>query len=66
LLPEDDPAAAKRLIDKTDKPIILVGHLPHLSALVSALTESSREIQFHTAVVALVKKDAGWQIEWMV
>jgi len=65
LSPRDDPDDAKALIDKTDQPLMLVGHLPHLSNLVSALTGSSQEVPFHTAdVVALMDDSQGWQIEW--
>ena len=68
LAPLDDPAAAKALAEEADRPLVLVGHLPHLSRLVAALTESQQEVvKFQMGgVVALVKEEAGWQVAWML
>ena len=68
LAPLDDPAGAKALIEQADRTLMLVGHLPHLSRLVSALTGSQQEVvKFQMGgVVALVKAEAGWQIAWML
>ncbi len=68
LAPLDDPAAAKTLIERTDLPLMLVGHLPHLSRLVSALTGTEHEVvKFQMGgVVALVSADPGWQVAWML
>src|SRR5207247_10079181 len=65
LSPRDDPDDAKARIDKTDQPLMLVGHLPHLSNFVSALTRSAQEVPLHTPnVVALMDDSHGCQITW--
>jgi phosphohistidine phosphatase len=68
LAPLDDPAVAKALIEQEARPLMLVGHLPHLSRLVSALIGTDREIvKFQMGgVVALVKAEPGWQVAWML
>ena len=68
LAPMDDPARAKALIEQADLPVMLVGHLPHLSKLVSALIGMDRAVvQFQMGgVVALVKAESGWQVAWML
>lgn len=68
LSPMDDPARAKALIEQAEHPLMLVGHLPHLSKLVSALIGMEREIvQFQMGgVVALVQAESGWQVAWML
>ena len=68
LAPLDEPATAKALIEGADRSLMLVGHLPHLSRLVSALTGTQQEsVKFHMGgVVALVRGEAGWQVVWML
>ena len=68
LAPLDDPAVAKALIERTDQPLMLVGHLPHLSRLASALTVTEHEVvKFQMGgVVALVQTEPGWQVAWML
>jgi len=68
LAPLDDPAAAKALIEQAEQPVMLVGHLPHLSKLVSALAGTEHEVVMFQmgGVVALVKGESGWQVAWMI
>lgn len=68
LAPLDAPAVAKSLIDQANRPLMLVGHLPHLSRLVSALIGTEREVvRFQMgSVVALVEAEPGWQVAWML
>lgn len=68
LAPLDDPAVAKTLIEQEEHPLMLVGHLPHLSRLVSVLIGTEREVvKFQMGgVVALVKTEQGWQVAWML
>lgn len=66
LAPLDDPNEAKRLIEESKEPLMIVGHLPHLSRLVSSLVigEPEREvIKFRMAgVVGLSKVEDRWLI----
>ncbi|RLC73076.1 MAG: phosphohistidine phosphatase SixA, partial [Chloroflexi bacterium] len=68
LSPLDDPNMAKNLIETSPEPLMLVGHLPHLSRLASALVlgEAGREIiRFRMGgVVCLVWVGEGWQFGW--
>lgn len=68
LAPLDDPAVAQVLIEQADRPLMLVGHLPHLSRLVSVLTGTESEVVTFQmgGVVALVKAEPGWQVAWML
>ncbi len=68
LAPLDDPTTAKVLVDQAEQPVMLVGHLPHLSKLASALIGMEREIvQFQMGgVVALVQAESGWQVAWIL
>jgi phosphohistidine phosphatase len=66
--PSDDPREAKGLIDSAPAPLMICGHLPHLSRLASLLTLGSAEkdvIRFKTGgVVCLGRSDGRWAIEW--
>lgn len=68
LLPQDDPAIAKAEVEAAEKPILLVGHLPHLSRLVTLLVSGTAEaevMEFAPATVVCCGKDGSkWQIAW--
>ena len=70
LAPHDDPEAARRLIEQATEPVVLVGHLPHLSRLVSLLLvgEPGREIvTLHAGgIAALGRREAGWRLLWLM
>jgi len=64
----DDPQEAKLLVEQAERPVMLVGHLPHLSRLAAALIAGDTEIEvvrFKMAgVVCLGFSDAGWAVNW--
>jgi len=66
--PLDDPQQAKRLIQQAERPLIIVGHLPHLSRLVSLLvlgTPDKEVIKFiKGGVVCLSQRNDNWLVEW--
>lgn len=69
--PVDNPKIWTDRLSKTEKNIMLIGHLPHLSKLVSQLTTGSMEkeiVQFNNAgIVCLNRNESGtWSIEWMI
>jgi len=68
LLPQDDPAIAKAELEVSGEPIMLVGHLPHMSRLASLLVygNADREaVAFRPAtVVCCSRQGSGWKIAW--
>jgi phosphohistidine phosphatase len=70
LAPGDEPEKAREEIDATREPLMLVGHLPHLSRLASALLvgDSQREIiRFEPAAIAcLARVERGYHVEWIL
>lgn len=67
LSPEDDPIVARGELDAAEEPLMLVGHLPHLSRLVSLLVRGDPEIQSvdftPAAVVWLSRSKRTWAIK---
>jgi phosphohistidine phosphatase len=68
LLPQDDPAVAKAELEAADRPIILVGHLPHLNRLLALLISGSMEsgaMEFPPATMVCCSNDGPkWTISW--
>jgi phosphohistidine phosphatase len=68
LAPNDDPAEAARLVLQSSAPILLVGHLPHLSQFASLLLvgDPAREvIAFRPGgVVCLSQENGRWRLSW--
>lgn len=68
LLPQDDPSIAQAELETAESPIMLVGHLPHLSRLASLLVSGQMEtevIQFVPATIVCCATDvSGWKIVW--
>ena len=66
--PLDDPQDAKRSIEQAERPLMIVGHLPHLSQLASLLilgTSENEIVRFRMAgVVCLGESDKKWLIQW--
>ncbi|MCK4460189.1 MAG: phosphohistidine phosphatase SixA [candidate division Zixibacteria bacterium] len=71
LKPMDDPAIWIDRLTAEEKDIMLVGHLPHLSRLVSRLVckdEATTVVAFRNAgVVALGRDDINaWSVSWII
>jgi len=70
LAPMDDPMEIGEAIGGVDAPVVLVGHLPHLSRTVSHLVagHADREIVAfrNGALVRLVETEEGWRIDWIL
>ncbi len=68
--PEDDPESAREEIELARDPLMLVGHLPHVSRLTSLLVidRDVRElVAFGTAtLVRLERSPSGWRVRWVV
>ena len=68
LAPLDDPHIAERLVRQAKEPLVIVGHLPHLSRLASLLILGNAEkdvIQFTMGgVVCLTRSDDRWLARW--
>jgi phosphohistidine phosphatase len=70
LAPTDEPETAKVEVEAARAPLMLVGHLPHLSRLASLLLvgDAGRElIRFRNgAVVCFVRTESGWALQWVL
>ncbi|MBI9097158.1 MAG: phosphohistidine phosphatase SixA [Spirochaetaceae bacterium] len=70
LNPNDPVQSVMVELDKIDKNTMIVGHLPHLSRLLSKLLqiEMDREIlQFqNSGIVCLKKEGTSWKLLWSV
>jgi phosphohistidine phosphatase len=68
LRPEDDPQAAARRIRQAHRPLAIVGHEPHLSALASLLVVGAAEppafVFKKSAVLALEPDGRHWLVRW--
>ena len=68
LAPNDDPTIAQLEIEGAPDPIMIVGHLPHLSRLVSLLVTGDPEknrVEFPTAaMVCLTRHAHTWKVDW--
>jgi phosphohistidine phosphatase len=68
LLPQDDPSIARAELETAESPIMLVGHLPHLSRLASLLVSGQMEsevVQFAPATMVCCATDvSGWKLAW--
>ena len=70
LAPNDPVAPVADMINKSNKNIVIAGHLPFLSKLTSLLingSESREVVKFKQGgVVALERTDSGYLISWMI
>jgi phosphohistidine phosphatase len=70
LAPDDDPETARAMLQATSEPLMIVGHLPHLSLLASALLvgAAGKEIvSLQTGAMAcLVRTQGGFRLEWLL
>jgi len=70
LAPNDDPEKARAELEAAGEPLMIVGHLPHLGLLVSALVLSDPRkdlIQLPTGAMAcLVRTKEGFRLEWLL
>lgn len=68
LSPQDDPLVAKVELEAAQWSLMLVGHLPHLSRLVSLLIVGDAEkdiVDFPAAaVVCLYHAKGTWEVKW--
>lgn len=68
LSPLDDVGLAKSIVEEAKEPLMLVGHMPHLSKLTSSLIlgrDDLEVVKFRTSgVVCLVKDERGWKLAW--
>jgi phosphohistidine phosphatase len=68
LAPLDDLGKAQELVQEAEKPLMIVGHLPHLGRLASLLVLGTpvKEIVKFTmgGIVCLNRSDNIWSIQW--
>jgi len=70
LLPQDDPTVARAELENAHEPVMLVGHLPHMSRLAALLIngDTDREaVEFSPATLAcMAHEKATWQVAWVL
>ncbi len=70
LLPEDDPSDVAAELEAIGDDVCIVGHMPHVSYLVSMLVAGSGAplVRFETAAMACLEREApgSWRILWHV
>lgn len=70
LAPGDEPDRVRAELEAAGEPFMLVGHLPHLSRLVSALVLGDSEAKIiwpdAGAMVCLAKTDRGFRLLWVL
>ncbi|MBX3737143.1 MAG: phosphohistidine phosphatase SixA [Candidatus Didemnitutus sp.] len=70
LKPDDDPTLVARKLGDARKPVAVVGHDPHLSALASLLVvgkaEPARFRLKKAAVLRLERSSGGWTARWLI
>jgi phosphohistidine phosphatase len=70
LTPDDEPARARAACEAAGEPVMLVGHLPHLGRLASALlvdNPGKELIRFDTGtLVGLLGGEGVWAVEWVL
>lgn len=70
LAPNDDPGKARAELDAAKEPLMLVGHLPHLSRLASAVLVGDPEKEIISlgmaAIVCLARTERGFRLLWIL
>lgn len=70
LLGEDDPSVMARKLARVRKPVAVVGHEPHLSALASLMVAGKAQPPCFTldkcAVVCLEQTNHRWSVRWQI
>lgn len=70
LRPEDEPAITVRRLKKVRRPVAIVGHEPHLSALATLLVVGSSDLPSFVvkkcSVLALEPAGEHWMVRWFV
>lgn len=70
LNPSDNVKLAAKEIEKQAQDVMVVGHMPHMSALAAYLLVGDDEadvVQFHKGGVVCLSNDEGhWQVVWVV
>lgn len=63
LLPDDPPALMQETLRHETRDVMLVGHMPHMAALLQALTGEPRQFPLH-GMVALEHDGDRWIERW--
>jgi phosphohistidine phosphatase len=69
LAPKDDPRRTAEAVEAMEEPVALVGHMPHLSRLVSVLVveDPDREIvAFRQGGLVKLVRDERWRVAWIL
>ena len=68
--PRDEPHGIRERVEQADEPLMLVGHLPHLSRLAALLLADTPEreiVTFRNAgVVCLERQEGRFAVRWIL
>lgn len=67
--PNDDPAPWRDALNRAAEDVMIVGHLPHLSRLASALLvgDPAKEVvRFRYSAVLKLERAEAWRIAWLI
>jgi phosphohistidine phosphatase len=70
LRPNDDPAIMAAELTLAERPLLLVGHLPHMGRLASLLSGGNPDVHlmvFQPATLACLTRNGNiWQLAWSI
>ena len=72
IAPMDDISSMMDEIQRSDKNLMVVGHLPYMAKLASALlcgNENQNAVRFQTSCIVKLIRDEenkGWSVKWMI
>ena len=70
LAPGDEPDRIRTELEAAEEPLMLVGHLPHLSRLVSALVLGNSKTEIIRpdtgTMICLAKAERGFRLRWVL
>ncbi len=69
LAPTDNPKMAKQFLESAREPVMIVGHLPHLSKLASLLLgapEDSELVKLRMGGVFCFVREERWKVKWIL
>jgi phosphohistidine phosphatase len=69
LQPNDNPLIAKTFLESAKEPVMLVGHMPHLTKLASLLLTGNSDhemVDFQKGGVVCLEKTEKWVLKWVL
>jgi phosphohistidine phosphatase len=68
--PDEDPEEARAELERMARPVMIVGHLPHLGRLLSLLVTGDPDQERYewpaAALVCVAREGGRWKQQWMI